>query len=179
MTSILAVICLLAAFSGCNTSGCLENRSSVPLAGFYDSATEKSISLDSLEIYGADAPGDSILSAPGTSISQIYLPMRATKDNVMWFISYKWKNLDNLDLVDRIDLNYTASPYFASEECGVIYRYRITGCQYTRNLIDSIAITDSLITNIDIERIKIFFRTSSNDEPEDQPQDQPQETPQS
>lgn len=105
--------------------------------------------------------------------------MRATKDNVMWFISYKWKNLDNLDLVDRIDLNYTASPYFASEECGVIYRYRITGCQYTRNLIDSIAITDSLITNIDIERIKIFFRTSSNDEPEDQPQDQPQETPQS
>ena len=36
------------------------------------------------------------------------------------------------------------------------------------------AITDSLITNIDIERIKIFFRTSSNDEPECQPQETPQ-----
>lgn len=174
LTSIIAAICLLAALSGCNTSGCLENRSSVPLVGFYDSATEKSISLDSLEIYGADAPGDSILSAPGTPISQIYLPMRATKDNVMWFIAYKWKNLDNLDLVDRIDLDYMASPYFASEECGVIYRYRITRCQYTRNLIDSIAITDSLITNIDTERIKIFFRTSADDEPEDQPQESPQ-----
>ena len=93
LTSIIAAICLLAALSGCNTSGCLENRSSVPLVGFYDSATEKSISLDSLEIYGADAPGDSILSAPGTPISQIYLPMRATKDNVMWFIAVSYTHL--------------------------------------------------------------------------------------
>ncbi len=163
------LICALAVITGCNTSGCLENRSSVPLAGFYENATQKQITLDSLKIYGADAPNDSILSRPGTPISQIYLPMRATKDNVKWYIEYKWKELDSRNLTDRIDLDYTAEPYFASEECGVIYRYRITRCQYTRNLIDSIAITDSLITNIDTERIKIFFRTSDPDQPQDQP----------
>lgn len=165
LTTITAALVALIALSACNTTGCLENRSSVPLAGFYDAATKKQITLDSLQIFGADAPADTILSKPGTPISQIYLPMRAAKNNVMWFIQYKWKALDNPNLTDRIDIQYTTKPYFASEDCGVVYHYRITNLQYTRNLIDSIAITDSLITNLDTERIKIYFRTTTPDQP--------------
>lgn len=48
-----------------------------------------------------------------------------------------------------------------------MYHYLITSFTYTRHLIDSVAVTDSLITNIDIESIQIFFRTSDPDEGDD------------
>lgn len=37
-----------------------------------------------------------------------------------------------------------------------MYRFRITDVVYTRHLIDSVGVTDSLITNIDFQRIKIL-----------------------
>ena len=45
-----------------------------------------------------------------------------------------------------------------------MFIYRINSIDYTRHLIDSIAITDSLVNNFDMERIKIFFRTTENDD---------------
>ena len=40
-----------------------------------------------------------------------------------------------------------------------MYRYTITRLSYTQHLIDSVAVTDSLVTNTDIKRLKIYFRT--------------------
>lgn len=44
-----------------------------------------------------------------------------------------------------------------------MYHYKVTRFTYTRHLIDSVAMTDSLITNVDRETIKIFFRTASEE----------------
>lgn len=159
-------LCL--AMWACNTNGCLENRNSVPLAGFYGSGTDSYISLDSLQIEGVGAPGDSVLSTPGSAINQIYLPMRSTQTGTKWKIAYKWKALDYPELCDTIDLTYRSEPYFASEECGAIYRYHITRVSHTEHLIDSVAITDSTITNVDIERIRIYFRTNPGSGDENQ-----------
>ncbi len=148
-----------AAMAGCNSTGCLDNGSSIPLAGFYSSATYQQVALDSLEIYGIGAPNDSLLMGHG-SHSQVYLPMNPAADMVEWQIKYMYKELADAGVTDDILIYYRAFPYFASEACGAMYAYRITGVDYTRNLIDSIGLTDSLITNTDIERIKIFFRTS-------------------
>ena len=60
---------------------------------------------------------------------------------------------------------YNSVPYFASVECGAYYIYKITGVDYTRHLIDSLAVTDSVINNVDMERIQVFFRTIEPDEP--------------
>ncbi len=49
-----------------------------------------------------------------------------------------------------------------------MYRYYITEMTHTTHLIDSVAITDSLVTNLDVERIKIFFRTANPDEEEEE-----------
>lgn len=154
---------LLPILLGCNSTGCLENRSSIPKAGFYNSE-DRQISLDSISIAGIGAGTEEPINKPGTSISSISLPMRSTKESTTWELGYKWKYLARGTMADTISFDYESMPYFASEECGVIYRYHITHMRYTTHLVDSIILVDSLITNIDTEQIKIYFRTQSTDE---------------
>lgn len=157
----IASITVPVALTSCNTNGCLDLRSATPLATFYSSTTETAISLDSLQIAGVGAPGDSILLTAGTTASQVYMPLRATKSETKYCFSYKWSNTDYAALNDTVTFVYDAQPWFASAECGAMYRYQITDLRYTQHLIDSIAVLDSLITNTDASQISIYFRTSN------------------
>ena len=47
MKKLLAIIPLAAAAAACNSSGCLDNGSALPLARFYSSATGDGITVDS------------------------------------------------------------------------------------------------------------------------------------
>ena len=152
---------LIALTAGCNTTGCLDNQNSIPLAGFYDSGTGAEVALNIVQIHGVGAPGDSILVAGGTSAKQVYLPMRSTMPSTTWCFHYTQMGIDYDDFNDTIAFDYTSTPYFASEECGAIYHYHIDKCRYTTHLIDSVVIADSLITNVDQVRIKIYFRIAS------------------
>jgi len=159
LTILFISIGLLASISGCDTDGCLENQSSIPLAGFYSASSKTNISLDSLEIGGIGAPNDSLIVSSGTNVSQAYLPFRSSESATAFYLHYEYKTLNNTALNDTLWFEYTSNPYFVSEECGAMYQYDITSVKYTTHLIDSIAITDSTITNLDIERIRIYFRT--------------------
>lgn len=148
----------------CNTNGCTDNRSSIPLAGFY-STEGKAIVLDSLNIGGIGAPNDSLLLVAGTSASEVYLPLRSELEEVKYFIAYRYKALNYPQLIDSITFRYNSIPYFASEECGAMMRYRITSIGHTRHLLDSVAIvpTDSIITNADVENLRLYFKTSTTE----------------
>lgn len=163
LIAIALTIAAAAALSSCSTSGCLENRSSIPLAEFYSSATGEVAAFDSIEVSGIGAPADSILSPAGSAISQLYMPMRSTREQTQWRFAYRWKALDYPELYDTLTIDYTSTPYFASDECGVIYRYHIDKLETTRHLIEDVEITDSLITNIDKVYLKIYFRTIEDD----------------
>lgn len=153
----------------CNTSGCTDNRSAIPLAQFCSSSTLKDITLDSIEIHGVGAPGDSILVAAGQSVSSVYLPMRPEANSTTWCLSYRWPDLDDPALNDTITFKYDAEPWFAPDDCGAMYRYRITGMSYTTHLVDSVAILDSLISNIDQTSVNIYFRTGEPDRSDNSP----------
>ncbi len=157
----LAAAALAAA--SCNTSGCLDNQSAIPLAGFYSTATDKSITLSALEISGVGVPADSILIPSGKAVSTVYLPMRPLDTTTAWCFHYTQEGLDDPALNDTIRFNYLAEPYFASEECGAMYYYHITEVSFTRHIIEDVKVTDSLITNRDIERIHIYFRASEEE----------------
>ena len=43
-------------------------------------------------------------------------------------------------------------------ECGAMYNFNITSFAYTKNVIDSIAIPNSKITNADVVSIKIYMQ---------------------
>lgn len=152
-------------FPGCTDTGCLENRSSIPYAGFYSYKTGKAITIDSVEIGGVGAPNDSLLMKAANVYSNLYLPFRFEYDNTAFFIRYVSHPLVNYpQLTDTIAFFYTSTPMFVSEDCGAMYQYHIERMDYTRHLIDSVAITDSMITNTDTERIKIFFRTAETED---------------
>ncbi|MDE6108754.1 MAG: hypothetical protein K2F72_00520 [Muribaculaceae bacterium] len=163
LTALAAALALAA----CNTSGCLDNRSALPLAEFRSSATGTAISVDSLEIAGVDAPDGAVLSDFTTRKTQLYLPMRSTAPSTAWRFIYRQKALDFEELIDTVAFHYASIPYFASEECGATYRYRVERVSTTHHLIDSVVMADSLITNVDKVSILVYFRTSSAGEGED------------
>ncbi len=164
LTALAAALALAA----CNTSGCLDNRSALPLAEFRSSATGTVISVDSLEVAGIDAPDGAVLSLPVPAKSQLYLPMRSTEQSTAWRFIYRHKALDFEEYVDTVAFGYTSIPYFASEECGATYRYRVDRVSTTHHLIDSVVMADSLITNIDQVSILIYFRTSTGEGDDEQ-----------
>lgn len=157
--------CILA---GCNNAGCIDNQSALPLMGFYDYATGAQLQLDSLDLKGVGAPADSLLISAGQRVSQVYLPFRDNGAPTSFCLHYAYpqQGLDNPRLNDTITFRYTASPYFASKECGAMFSYTIHSVEFTRHLIEDVEITDSLITNIERERIKVYFRTADPDEDE-------------
>ena len=151
------LITVLAALAyGCSTDGCTDLRSSIPKAGFYSSANARKISLDSLQIAG--------IGAAGTSQSEVYLPMRSAQTSTAWCLSYKWKATDFPQLNDTITFQYTAQPYFASAECGAMYRYTITAVRHTNHIIDSVKVVQPYVTNIGEPNLTIYFRTEGGGE---------------
>ena len=129
------------------------------MAGFYDDSAHNEITVDSISVGGVGAPGDSLL-LNNSAASSVYLPFRANRASTSFFIHYNQEAISDARLNDTLTFTYDSSPYFASEECGAMFRYTIKDCIYTNHLIESVEITDPLITNQDIERIRIYFRTA-------------------
>ena len=155
----LPISVIIAIASGCNTSGCTDNQSSIPLAGFY-SASGNAITVNALDVSGVGAPNDSLLYASGSSLSNIYLPLRSNAEVTSFCFHYTQPGLDDPSLNDTITFRYSSRPYFASEECGAMLTYHIDAMTYTSHLIQTVELVDPEITNVDLERIKIYFRTS-------------------
>ncbi|MDE6276994.1 MAG: hypothetical protein K2M06_02695 [Muribaculaceae bacterium] len=163
--AVLASAAAVAAgLAGCSTSGCLDNRSAIPLAEFYSSEDGTAISLTGIAIYGVGAPGDSAVLLTPPLASRVYLPMRSTRSETSWAIVYRLESLSDPGLNDTVSFSYDSEPYFASSECGAMYRYRIRSVRSTTHVLDSVGILDSLITNVDIPTIRFYFRTAAMEE---------------
>ncbi len=170
MKALYHILCILAGLHlmvSCSATGCTDNQNSLPLAGFYSMSTGTAITVDSLAIEGIGAPDDSLLLSPSSRVSSLYLPFRSSKDVTAYCIQYRQHRLNFPELYDTITFRYNSIPFFASEECGALYHYQVTEFTYTKHLIDSVAMTDSLITNVERETIQIYFRT---DNPDDNPE---------
>lgn len=168
MRSLLIFILALATLAACNSSGCLDNGSALPLAGFYNSSTGAAIGVDSVEIQGIGAPDDSILLKAGGAVNQVYLPMRSSANSTQYVFKYRHDYLDFPEIYDTLTFDYQVVPYFASAECGAMYIYRVEKLSCTDHLIDSVKLVDSIFTNTELERIKIYFRVAQPEEGEEQ-----------
>lgn len=150
---------------GCQSADCQGLRSSVLRAGFYSRSTEEPVGLDSISVGGIGAPDDSLLVKAGQTVGFTYLPLRSAVPSTSFIIRYDYAGLNDDACNDTITFDYTSIPYFESPECGAMYRYRIDRIGYTRHLIDSIGCSDSLINNIDIEQLQIYFNVYTPDRP--------------
>ena len=147
---------------GCMPDECAENRVTTPLAGFYyidaskGNKSEK-LELDSIEVYGINQPGDSILFNGKNRISQLYIPFRIDNDTTKYVIRYLYKDLAALNLRDTLTFIYTRQPRLVSETCGVSYLFDIQKVANTNMLIDSVVYT-KVVSSKPIENFKIYFR---------------------
>lgn len=163
-TGMAAALISTGVITACSSSACNDNQSSIPLAGFYSSSSGNAVAIDSISVGGVSAPLDSLILNNVSGMSQVYLPFRSTKPSTSFFIHYNQKALSDPRLNDTLVFDYTSDLYFASSECGALYRYRITGLKHTTHLIDSVVIADSMINNVDIERVRIYFRVNETEE---------------
>ena len=161
--SVIAAVAVGVALASCSSSGCTDNQNSLPMAGFYSSSSKSAISVGYLDVYGVGSVNDSMLYSSGQALNIVYLPFRNSANETSYVFHYTQQDISGDEYNDTLTFGYESLPYFASEECGAMYRYDIKRLDYTRHLIDSVVITDSLITNTDVERVKIYFRTSSDD----------------
>lgn len=156
---LIFIFVIASSLCSCSTDGCTENQSSIPLAGFYAIETGEAIAINQVEIYGIGATGDSILNGFAAT-QQVYLPLRSTQTNTAFCFHYTQFGDSITAYNDTIWVEYEPTRYFVSEECGAMFQYKITSLRHTDVIIDSIALIDPEITNIDVERIKIFFKTN-------------------
>lgn len=159
----IMIMTFIFAVSACSNEECLDNKNSLPLAGFYSSAAVPAkVSLDSISIYGVGVPGDSVLQDSVRGLNQSYLPFRIDQNSTSYVIQYLTGLGGVLRIRDTITFNYEIVPWFVSSACGVIYKYDMTSIETTHNFIDSVTCPLGTIDNANIENIKIYFRVSTD-----------------
>lgn len=156
----------MALLASCSGEGCLNNRNSIPLAGFYELGSEEKVYVSHMPVYGVGAPNDSSLLDTTRSAQQIYLPLRGNQTQTSFVF-------DGGPVKDTLTIDYESYPYYDGEDCGAMWRYLIHNISYTRNFIDSVLVTDPLITNVERERLMIFLTLPEPEEPgePEQPED--------
>lgn len=146
--------------TACSSDECEDNKNSLPLAGFYSSSeTPQQIAVDSLTVFGAGAPGDSIIIDNASNVASVYLPFRIDQNETRFILKYNQKALRGAS--DFIQFNYDIVPKFVSAACGVIYEYHINSIEHSHALIDSVTVPEKVITNANRQNIRIYFRVAS------------------
>lgn len=159
VTAIAGILC-----TGCSSDECLQNKNALPLAGFYDTQEPtRKVSIDSLEVYGKGAPGDSILFSGKSAINELYLPFRLDHDTTTYVFRYLHTELAEAQITDTVSFIYSRTPRFVSSACGVSYIFGIEKIENSNFLIDSVSCPAGEITNMATENLHIYFRVKKED----------------
>ena len=154
--ALLACLCV----TSCSDDGCYDNGSSLPLATFCLNGSQQTVT--GVTIMGIGAPGDSML-ADSSSLSEIYLPLRASVGTTSFVIS-RWVGEGTTmaqELHDTLTLDYEPIAFFHSAECGAMYNFRLHKVHCTSNGIDSVEVITPLITNSRSPALRIHFTSFS------------------
>lgn len=156
-TALSALLALV--LTACGDDSCYDNGSSLPLARFYTSGTSTTVTVLNLTMRGIDAPGDSIL-IDNSSVSECYLPLRATVGTTQYELSYGDDEGETL-LADTITFSYRPVPYFASHECGAMYNFEMSSLTSTHHVIDSVVLVNKVIDNSTSVAVRIYIPDDS------------------
>jgi hypothetical protein len=123
---------------------------SMLVGSFYNSVTNKEISPVTTA-QGVDNP---VVLWGDTAISKILLPL-TFKDTTRYIL---WLDATS----DSLTLVHQAKRKYASVETGFYYEYKLLSVRFTKNRIDSVRITDSLVTKKWNENIKLYIHPLPN-----------------
>ncbi|MCM1428952.1 MAG: DUF6452 family protein [Clostridium sp.] len=161
---MLLILPALFALLGCSSNECLENGTSLPMAGFFSSEpAPQPVALEGLKVRAINAPGDSVLFDGTSQISELYLPFNLDADVTSYVFEYP---SSSGFAADTISFHYLRQPWFVSSACGAVVNFKIEDISHSSFMIDSVACPDSIITNAVGQNIKIYFKVSDEQIPE-------------
>ena len=164
---IPALSALILSLGACATDECLDNKNSLPLAGFYSSAlSPEAVSVDSVSLLAIGAPGDSLILNNARNVSQAYLPFNLDSRQTTFRLYYDFTASANggQPLYNDITFSYEIKPWFVSSACGAIYKYQIEEIRSTTLFLDSVTCPSGIIDNTPGQNIFFYFRTSGEGE---------------
>ncbi|MBL7972992.1 MAG: hypothetical protein JNL03_15850 [Prolixibacteraceae bacterium] len=115
-------------------------------ASFLNSSTKKMLELK----VAAIGMGQDSLWISETSLQKILLPLSA-KDTTSFIFSFDSK-------IDTITFFHKTKPTYDSMDTGFYFEFKLDSIDFTQNRIDSIQISDSLVTQNWHENIKLYIR---------------------
>jgi hypothetical protein len=116
-------------------------------ASFLNSSTKATVS-QKVTVWGS---GQKYLWVKDSLLQKILLPLSAN-DTTSFVISFDSK-------IDTITFIHQTIQKFDTMESGFYFEYKLQSIDYTNNQIDSIVITDSLVTKKWNENIKLYLNT--------------------
>lgn len=151
----VTAICIVAACS----DTCDENQNALPLAGFYLSGGPvELVTIDSLEVIGLNAPGDSVLSPASESKDELYMPFKIESDTTQYIFIDRH---EYSELSDTVTFIYSRTPQLVSQECGVSYIFDIREIKTSGVFIDSVTCPNGFIDNNSSQNLNIYFDVMS------------------
>jgi hypothetical protein len=144
MKRFLYLIVVLIAFAACKEVFELPPQALIQ-ATFLNSETKKAISPKTT-IYGI---GLEYLWVKDSVLQKILLPL-SSNDTTSYLIAFDSKT-------DTVTFIHDTYQKYASMESGFYFEFKLKSINYTNNRIDSISITDSLVTQKWNENIKLYL----------------------
>ncbi len=147
----LALICsgLILSFASCAPQGCFDQTESLVKADFYNNLNKRLQAPDSLTMYGLNMETNKIYDK-NVEIQPAMIPLNTSADSCVIVIRINGTN-------DTIKFRYNSYPHLISKECGYTFYHNIEKPVTTLHEIDSIKLTNNLITNINGENIIIYY----------------------
>jgi predicted nucleic-acid-binding Zn-ribbon protein len=138
-------ICL----DSCTLKSCFDVTESKVNAGFYSKVTGKTLSPDSLTLYGMNRDTSKIYNKVlKPNIAQF--PLFAADTSVKFII-----RINGID--DTIEFRYSSYLHLISKECGYTYYYSIDTAFHSVNIIDSLSLNKKTITTLSEENMRIYY----------------------
>lgn len=148
---VLPVVALMVS---CSTIDCPVNSLVQTKYQFLDSAGEELTFLDTLTVVTTRKDGkdtliyksDSIIYNKGVGVSTFSLPVSYTHPEDVLVFRFKG---DGWYTADTVWIKKEDRPHFESVDCNPIFFHNLTAVKCTNNLLDSIVINNSSVTNDD------------------------------
>jgi hypothetical protein len=134
----------------CTPGSCFEETESFLKVSFYDSTTKKLQAPDSLTIFGINM-GTNTLYNKTTKVQPALIPLNSSAESCSFVIIINGIN-------DTLEFRYTNYPHLVSKECGYTFYHVIDTPTFTTNNISYIYLARNLITTINEENLRIFFK---------------------
>ena len=146
---LLLAYLVIPVIQSCTPESCYENTISQVKAGFYQTGTGAGITVDSLSLYGLEM-ASSLIHDKSANLTGVNFPLdpSAASCSLVFIIN---------GITDTVTLNYSSFPHLISKECGYSMFHTLESYTSTRNLIDTILISNRNITIPNEENIRIFF----------------------